>query len=576
MMRFTRSIFRLTVNKGETMNRHDVFWQFVIALFIAVLSGCARNNMKADLVLKNGRFYTVCRLKSRVQAIAIKEDRILYTGSDGEIERFIGPETEVIDLEGRFGCPGFNDAHCHFFESGFHPAQIDIHGMTSMRDIQRCILHALRKLPPGSWIVGRGWDQNLFPEGQWPTRQALDVIAPNVPIFLERIYGHSALVNKKALQIAGITKETPDPPGGEIIKDPVTGMPTGILKESAMQLVSQYISQPSDEEIEKAIEGILKQALRFGITSVQDYSPETVHKIYDKFLKENKLTCRISLWFPLQEDLKTYYRLKQKYNNKMLHFGLLKGFCDGDMGSYTAFFYQPYLNDPETLGIPRMSQADLNFLVLQADKEGFQIGIHAVGDRANRMALEAFALCQKINGARESRHRIECARALNEQDLIRFNELGIVASMQPAYCMDDIQRAEGQLGRQRCRYTDAWKSLKNSGVILAFGSDSPFMPLNPMLSLYTVVTRQDTAGYPSGGWFPEERLTIEEAIEAYTLGSAYAEFTDDEKGSLEPGKLADIVILDKNLLKVPVREILRTEVVYTILGGKVVYRKDED
>ena len=554
------------------IKKYLIPWAMIISICILLFIDCNRNHVEADLVLKNGKFYTVCQIKSQVQAIAIKADRILYTGSNREIERFIGEKTQIIDLEGQFGCPGFNDAHIHLFEGGYHVTKVDLRGVNTIREIQRRVLRAIRRLSPGGWIIGQGWDQSLLPGGQWPTRRSLDVVSPNVPIFLERICGHTAIANRKALQIAGIDKDTPNPPGGEVVKDPITGRTTGILKENAVQLVSQYIPPPSDMQIEQAVETALKRVAEFGITSIQDFSPENVYDVYERLLKEEKLTCRISVRFPLQEDLDPYLKLHQKYKSPMLRFGMLQGFCDGNMGSYTAHFQQPYFDAHWTDGLPRMSREDLNYYVINTDREGFQMGFQATGDRANSMVLDAFTLSQRVNGARDSRHRIESVRVLNQQALTRFNELGVIASMQPMSCVEDIHWAEKRIGMERCQYVNAWRSLKSRGAILAFGTDWPFMPLNPMLVLYTAITRQDTIGFPPGGWFPEEKLTIKEAIEAYTLGSAYAEFMEKEKGSLESGKLADIVILDKHLLEIPPGEILDTKVVYTILGGQVVYK----
>jgi len=539
------------------------------------LMGCQQGSQKADLILKNGVFFTGNALQPKVQAVAIRGDRIVAVGKNEEADRFLGEMTRVIDLGGLFGCPGFNDAHLHFLSGGKSMQEVDLTGASSVREIQRRVLKKLSKLPPGSWVTGRGWDQTLLPGKEWPTRRILDVIAPDVPVCLSRVCGHAALVNSKALRIAGITADTPNPPAGEIMRDPVTGQPTGILKEEAMTLVFQYIPPLSEEAVEMAVERALFEAKRFGVTSVQDNTSARMLEVYQKLLDEGRLTCRISEWPPLREDLKEYKRLRQKYKGTMIRFGLLKGFADGSMGSRTAAFAEPYLDDPTTRGIPQMTQEELNRLVLGADKEGFQVGVHAIGDEGNRMVLDAYALARQVNGGRDSRHRIEHAQVLKEADLSRFDELGVVASMQPTHCISDMRWAEERIGTQRCRYAYAWRSLKDRGAVLAFGTDWPVEPLNPMLGLYAAVTRRDTLGYPSGGWFPRERVTIEEAIEAYTLGSAYAEFMDEEKGSLEPDKLADIVILDRNLLEGSPEEILKTKVIYNILGGKIVYQREE-
>ncbi len=556
--------------------RESVLMQLLTAfLFLTAIFpfGCHRKKPKADLVLKNGTFFTVNRLRPEVEAIAIKGNQILATGKDEEINRFIGENTRVIDLKGMFGCPGFNDAHLHFLSGGMSKTEVDLIGVKSIREIQKRVIKKLRTLPPGSWLTGRGWDQTLLPDKKWPTRKILDSVAPNVPIFLRRVCGHAALVNTKALHIAGIKTDTPNPPAGEIVKDPATGKPTGILKEDAMDLVSQYIPPPSEQVIEKAVEIALEEARKFGVTSIQDNTSADMLNVYQKLLNEGKLTCRVSEWPPLQEDLKRYKKLQQKYNGNIIHFGLLKGFSDGSMGSRTAAFFRPYFDDPTTRGIFQMTQDELNRLVLHADKEGFQIGIHAIGDAANRMVLDAYTLARKINGVRDSRHRIEHAQILTKEDIPRFKELGVIASMQPTHCIEDMRWAETRIGTERCRYAYAWRSLKNHGAVLAFGTDWPVVSLNPMEALYAAVTRRDTSGYPRKGWFPQERLTIQETIEAYTLGSAYAEFREKEKGSLVPGKLADIVILDHNLLEIPSEEILKTRVVYTIMNGKIVYER---
>jgi predicted amidohydrolase YtcJ len=291
-------------------------------------------------------------------------------------------------------------------------------------------------------------------------------------------------------------------------------------------------------------------------------------------LDEGNLTCRISFWLPLKDNLKDCKRLAQKYRGIMLRFGLLKGYMDGNLSVHTALFLKPYTDDPWTRGIPQLTEEELDKLVISADREGFQIGIHAIGDKANRMALNAFELAKKVNGTRDSRHRIEHAQVLSKEDLNRFDALDVVASMQPFQCSDEMHWAESMIGSRRCRYAHAWRSLKNKNVHLAFGSNWPAEPLNPLKGLYAAVTRKDTLGYPTEGWYPQERLSIEEAIQTYTLGSAYAELMEKEKGSLEPGKLADIVIFDRNLRNIPSVDILKSKVIYTILGGQIVYQSN--
>jgi predicted amidohydrolase YtcJ len=563
-------------SKVNIVQRRLVLLTSTIVLILSTLIISCRNNIrKADLVLNNGKIYTANPDQPTAHAIAIKGNQIIAVNNNGKIDRFIGPKTRVIDVEGMFVCPGFNDAHFHLFSGYKSIYDINLTNVQSVRDIQRQILKGVRKLPPGTWLVGRGWDQNLLPGGKWPSRRNLDVIAPHVPIFLLRICGHVAVVNSKALQIAGITSETPDPPGGEIDRD-IKGKPTGILKGEAKNLVSQYIPPPSEDQIIKYVGETLEKIKKYGITTIQDHSNADVYRIYQQYLDKRKLTCRISVWFPLQENLKEYKKVRDKNKDSYLRFGMLKGFIDGSMGSRTANFFNPYSDAPDTYGIPRMTQNQLNYLVLLADREGFQTGIHAIGDKANRMALDAYELTQKLNGIRERRHRIEHAQVLSRNDLSRLGELGVVASMQPLHCIEDMQWAESRIGQHRCRYAYAWKSLLTNGAALAFGSDWPVVSMNPLLGIYAAITRRDTLGYPVTGWFPQERLSLEEAIDAYTFGSAYAESMENEKGSLEPGKLADIVVLNKNLFEISPKQILKTKVIYTILGGQIIYSQKEE
>ncbi len=553
-----------------------LLWLYLISV-VFFLVRCEKNeqneNPQADLILKNGTFFTVNAHQPQVQAVAIRGDRILAVGHDAEMERFVDDSTRVIDLNGLFGCPGFNDSQIQLLNGGIRSHEIDLRGVTSLREIQVRILRRLRLSPSSSWIVGNGWDQHLLPEGKWPTKRFLDVISPDVPICLRRVCGHAALVNSKALEIAGITSRIPDPSGGEIVRDPITGNPTGILKGKAMDVVSQYIQSPSVEQIESFIESSLQEIKQYGITSIQDNSDLVLLDILQKIQDQDRLTCRVAMRAPLQMDLEQVQNIQQDNDNTWLYTSMLYGIMDGSIGSQTAAFFNSYLHSTDR-GILQMRQEEFNRLMIYADQNGFQVSIHAAGIQANKMVLDAFALAQRINGMWNSRHRIESVQVLAEEDITRFHELGILASVQPSHLIDDIHWIESLIGTERSRYGYAWGSLKENGTVLAFGSGWPAGSLNPMLGLYAAVARQDTSGYPVGGWHPMERLTIKEAIEAYTLGSAYAEFMDHEKGSLEPGKLADIVILDHNLLDSIPEEILKTHVIYTILGGELVYEHE--
>ena len=548
-------------------------WLWVAAGILGwlfVLTRCWRNPY-ADLVLRNGVVYTGNPSKPNAEAVAIRGDRILLVGKNQDVDRFIGSRTQVRDLKGRFVCAGFNDAHVHLTSGGKVSTELDLGGLTTIEEIQSRILKKVWTLPPGTWLVGRGWDQSLFAGGAWPNKRMLDIIAPDVPILLFRVCGHAALVNSKALSIAGIATGIPNPPSGEIVRDPSSGEPTGILKEEAIKLVSQYIPTLSREGMEQAVLNALDALRKYGITSVQDDSPEEVISVYEKFLAAGRLTCRISLWHPLNANPERYNRTLNRFRRPYLQFGLLKAVLDGSAGARTAFFMKPYDDDTTTRGISLLTQEELNLLVLRADRSGFQIGLQAIGDEANRMALTAFALARQVNGARDLRHRIEHAQVLSERDLPRLAELGIVASMQPVHCIEDIRWIEACIGSARSRYAYAWRSLLKSGTVLAFGSDWPYAPLNPIVGIYAAVTRRDTLGQPSAGFVPQERITVQEAIDAYTKGSAYAERMENEKGTIEKDKLADLVVLDQNLLGIPPRQILKTLVTMTVCAGKIVY-----
>ncbi|RKY87488.1 hypothetical protein DRQ09_04410 [candidate division KSB1 bacterium] len=551
------------------------FILFISLTIIFLLAGICFSQ-KADLVLKNGKIITIYKERPRVEAVAIKGEKIIAVGYNSEIEKFIDPATtKVIDLEGKMACPGFNDAHIHFISGGFSLISLDLRNIASLKKIQQLVKERVDKAKPGEWITGRGWDHSLFPGGKWPTREILDEVSPNNPVMLTRVDGHSCWVNSKALEVSGITKDTPDPHAGKIDKDPVTGEPTGILRESAQGLLKMP-RMYTRENTMNAIKLALEHARKLGVTSIQHLNGGFGY--FDELRKKGELTFRVSVnmaWTDNPARLREYKKLKEKYHDHWIRFGYLKGFMDGSLGSGTAALFWPYNDDPTTTGLPTMTQADVIERVCLLDKEGFQIGIHAIGTRGNNMILNAYEEAIKRNGRRDSRHRSEHSQHLIPSDVDRFYKLGVIASMQPTHCITDKRFAEQRLGKERCRYSYAWRSLLNAGVHVAFGTDWPVEPVNPMEGLYAAVTRKDRKGEPGNGWFPEEKLTMMEAIELYTLGSAYATFEENIKGSIEPGKLADIVVLSKDLMTIPEDQIMKTEVVYTIVGGKIVYEKKD-
>ncbi|OFY63142.1 MAG: hypothetical protein A2Y71_09925, partial [Bacteroidetes bacterium RBG_13_42_15] len=488
--------------------------------------------------------------------------------------------TEVIDAGGRLVIPGFNDAHVHF--GPLDPDFIELRYTTDPSVITEKVKAQAAKSKPGELIRGGHWVHEQFADKKWPSKELIDKVSPNNPVMLNRADGHSVLVNSYVLKQSGITKNTPDPFGGEIQKDPVTGEPTGILKDAAMDLIKTGDTKSelsTEEQKEKEWLGYLlamKEAREYGVTSIQNAGWGDFNA-YVKMQKQGELTSRIDIGAPLTGDtsrLKEYTDIRKKYpgDGNWIRFGYLKGFADGSIGSSTALMFEPYADNPASSGLAMWSYEDLEKMVLAADKMGFQIGIHAIGDKANNWILNAFEKAIEVNGKRDSRHRDEHTQTVQLSDIPRFEQLGVIPSMQPTHCISDKLFYEKRVGYERCKGTYAWRSLVNAGSTLAFGTDYQVEPLNPMEGLYAAVSRKDRLGEEGEGWFPEQKLSMEEAIKYYTLGSAYAQFMDGRKGMIRSGYLADIVIVDKDLLTIPESEIMKTKVDYTIAGGKVVYK----
>lgn len=551
---------------------------FNLSVMIMTIS-CVSND-KADLVIVNGKILTIDSDNPKAEAIAIRDDIIISIGNTKKVKSFIEEgKTKVIDANGRLVIPGFNDAHVHF--GPIDPDFIELRYTTDPAMITEKVKAQVAKSKPGEVIRGGHWDHEMFITREWPTKELIDKVSPNNPVLLKRVDGHSILVNSYVLKKSGITKDTPDPFGGEIQRDPSTGEPTGILKETAQNLIKtgDIKTERTPEEIEeKNWEGYLlamKEARELGVTSVQN-AGSADFEAYEKLMKEGELTCRIDIGKPLTGDttiLNTYLELAEKYadSGNWIRFGYLKAFIDGSMGSGTALMFEPYNDEPTTSGLAMWEYDEFENMVLTADKMGFQIGVHVIGDKGNNWTLNAFEKAQQLNGKRDSRHRDEHSQTIRPSDIPRFAQLGVIPSMQPTHCISDKKFYEKRIGTERSKGAYAWRSLVNAGSVLAFGTDYPVEPLNPMEGLYAAVTRKDRKGEEGEGWFPEQKLTMEEAIKYYTSGSAYAQFMEDRKGILKEGYLADIVIVDKDLLTVPENEIMMTKVDYTIVGGKVVY-----
>lgn len=594
------------------MKHRIISFLVITLLFPVIVARGQRSN--ATLVLVNGRIFTADAGGTIAEAVAINGERIVAVGTTREIgARFRAART--IDLRGQLVTPGFNDAHIHFVGGGLSLLRVDLNGAATLEEALRRVAARVRELPPGAWILGRGWDHTRW-GGQWPTRADLDRVAPNNPVFLQRVDGHVSWANSLALQRAAVTRATQAPAGGEILHD-AQGEPTGILQETAAGLVGRVVPDPSRTERLQAIERALQEARRYGITSIQDNSGYETTQLYRALLRQGRLTVRVAEWQNFEDTVAELQRQRAEFatfRDEPLRMRLtaLKGYVDGTLGSRTAAMLAPFSDDPQNSGIPRRSPEELTRMIVERDRAGFQIALHAIGDRANRMALDGFAAaceqrgegdrCRLAENSEElrsvfregearrqrgepsrtlilisesiPRHRIEHSQVVAPSDFLRFRHLGVVASMQPSHAISDKRWAQDRLGEYRVLGAYAWHAMRSYGVHVPFGTDWPVEPINPYLGLYAAVTRQSTEGEPAGGWYPQERLTIQDAIRCYTAESAYASFEEREKGQIATGMLADLVVHSRNLLTIRPEEILQTEAVMTIFNGEIVYERN--
>ncbi|MFZ3258786.1 MAG: amidohydrolase [Candidatus Acidiferrales bacterium] len=542
----------------------------------SIAADAQRTSVPADLVLTNGDVYTVDSARPRAQAIAIRGEKIVAVGPSDEIHAWIGPQTRVIDLHGRFAMPGFNDAHVHLASAGMAKLTVNFEGAKSLAEFQQRIRAALKNYRPGEWITGSGWDHTLWPEKRFPTRWDLDTVSKDHPVIFSRVDGHVAVANSLALKMAGITKDTADPTGSHIVRDAKTGEPNGMLEEDgAMRLVYMHVPPPSHELRERAIELALADAVSHGVTSIQDYSTWDDFLVYRELKNEGKLPLRITEWLTFMQPLAQLEEERREggTTDPWLKTGTLKAFMDGSLGSRTAAMLAPYSDDPSTSGILRVDPAELNRMCIERDKAGFQLNFHAIGDRANRVALDAFAAVLAANGPRDRRDRVEHAQIVAPEDFARFAELHVIASMQPSHLLDDRRWAEARIGPERAKGAYAWNTMRKDGVRLAFGTDYPVEGIDPLRGLYECVTRELPEGGPPDGWEPQEKLPMDVCVYDYTAASAYAEFEEGRKGQLKPGMFADIVVYPADITRMPPAELLHTSTDMTIAGGRAVYER---
>jgi predicted amidohydrolase YtcJ/beta-lactamase class A len=562
----------LTVFTVDNAKRADII-HFVSEKIVEHFS---RNAPVADLALINGRVWTGDKSRPWAEAIASRGERITVIGSNDEIRKLIDSKTRVIDLQGRLALPGFIDDHTHFMNGGAQLLSVNLRDATTQEEFARRIKEKAAQLGSGRWITGGDWDHELWPGGPLPTRELIDRYTPDNPVFVSRLDGHMALANSVALRIANITKDTKSPEGGSIVRDPKTGEPTGVLKDTAMDLVFKHIPEPGVDQRDEALKAALGEAARVGVTSIQDITPWADYEVYKRFYDSNRLTVRIYSRTPVsswqqQADIVR----RQGAGDYWLKLGGLKAFMDGSLGSTTALFFEPFTDAPETSGL---AVDDNPFGVLkktikEADKAGLQCSVHAIGDRANNLLLNYFEEAERENGPRDRRFRIEHAQHIRPDDIPRFGKLGVIPSVQPYHAADDGRWAEKRIGPVRIKTTYAFRSLIDTGANLAFGSDWSVAPLSPILGIHAAVTRATIDGKNPKGWVPEQKVTVEEAVRAYTSACAYAEFGERDKGTLEVGKLADVVVLSQDIFRIKPEEIDKTSVAYTVVGGRVVFGK---
>ena len=533
---------------------------------------------------RNGRIYTNDPTAPWAEAMLVRGEEILAVGDDDEVTALADKGAQVVDLEKHFVMPGFNDAHVHLGGAGEDWLAVRLNGAPSIAELQKRLAEGVAAHQDGQWITGSGWDHTFWPDKKFPNRQQLDAVSPKNPVILTHISGHVAVANSLALQLAGVSKDSANPVGGEIEKD-ASGEPTGMLKEdAAMQLAWSKIPPATMQQRRKGIELALLDVARNGVTSVQDNSAWEDFLTYGAIRNDGKLTVRITEWLPFAAPLA---ELEQKRKDggttdPWLRTGALKLVSDGALGSRTAAMLAPYSDDAKTTGIMTMQPEKITALAIERDKAGFQLNFHAIGDKANRVSLDAFEAAAKANGPRDRRDRIEHAQVVALSDIPRFARLQVIASMQPSHETSDMRWAESRVGPERVKGAYAWATMQKFGVRLAFGTDYDVEPISPFRGLYACVTREFPEGGPEQvaaglekivvrGWQPQEKISLEDCIRAYTSGSAYGEFMEGKKGELKAGEFADFIVLSNDLTKVPPREFINTKVLRSVVGGRTVF-----
>jgi len=529
-------------------------------------------NFSADLVVINANIHTMDAKRTIAKNMAVANGKIIAIGSDADIRPLLGPNTRVIDAKGKLVLPGFNDAHVHFLGTGAQLSSVDLRDAKTPQEFVQRLKDFAAKQPKGRWILGGQWDHENWTPNDLPTAALIDAVTPDNPVFISRLDGHMSLANSLAMKLAGVTKDTKDVSGGLIVRD-ASGNPAGVFKDAAESYIDRVIPDADFDQKLQFAEAASNYAATFGLTSVQDMSSGTDVGVYQELMRQGRLHTRIYGCSPLA-DFKRWQNTGVHYafGSPMLRVGCLKGYADGSLGSTTAWFFEPYLDAPNTSGLPRADvTTTMKQNIVDADKNGLQVHIHAIGDRANATILDYYENVDAVNGPRDRRYRIEHAQHLRQEDIPRFGKLKVVASMQPMHIIDDGRWAWKRLDEKRLKGTYAFRTLLDTGAVLAFGSDSPVATMNALYGIYAAVTRRTLDDKNPNGWIPEQKISVDEAVRAFTWGSAYAEFQDDIKGTLEVGKLADFIVISDDIFTIDPIKIRDSRVLTTVVDGKVVY-----
>lgn len=533
--------------------------------------------VNASLAVVNAKVWTGVRgTAGAAQALAVMGERLVAVGGNEAIADYIGRDTQVLDAEGGLVLPGFNDSHVHLLLGGRQLNEVDLKPANSEAEFAAIIGERARSLPPGQWLRGGNWDHEGWPGGRLPSKEAVDPFTSETPLFVTRLDLHMGLANSRALYLAGITKETADPPGGTIVRDAATGEPTGVLKDAAMDLVRRAMPRQSRDEAFAALAKAEEYAASLGITSLQDMAgwDWADWELLLAYRRERQPLVRVCVRTPLAD-----WRRQQEavaageQGNDWLRLGGVKAFVDGSLGSSTALFFAPYEDGPGNCGLMMQPRELLAEQVAAADRAGLQVAVHAIGDKANAILLDIFAEVIAKNGSRDRRPRVEHAQHLIRGDFARMANLGVIASVQPYHAVDDGRWAEKRIGAERAKLTYAFRSLQDAGVRLTFGTDWPVAPLNPLQTIQAAITRQTGRADQADGWQPAEKVDVSAAITAYTAAAAFGEFAEDRKGTLAPGMLADFVILSEDIFTLPPTAIVSATALCTVCGGRIVYRK---